>query len=831
MRIAWFAVGAVLLLCAAFCCTQLAEVDHYWHLLAGQRILATHQVPHVDDFTFTSQGRSWIDLHWLFQVALASVDRLAGWAGVDALKIALIVGGFGLAALAAARRAGAAAAAPIGLLAVLAAQERFTLRPEAASFLLLGALVLCLEIGRARPRLLLLIPPLIALWANLHALYIVGLAVVLLTCIADRLSRLRARRAGRGESGGDGGGMLMIAAAAALPASLLTPYGTATWVLPRRLLLERIATGNIYGRNIAEFRAPFSGFGTTLAVAAFALLVLALLILAYAGRDALRAADYPVACSLLVLALLARRNIPLFALVTLPVGAAALDSVMRRRRGRAGAGRAWWRGLTAPVLAAFTLTAALALTGDVVSNRFFARDGTQRYFGSGPAPGFYPAGAAEFVARSPIRGEVLNDMTMGGYLAWRWYPQRRVFIDGRLEVHSPALFTESLALQQDPERFEATVRAHGIGAVLWSHRHSLDAVPLLRHLIASPEWTPAFLDLSAVLFVRRPGTETGHDGPAALDLGSPALVDDILLQIEAAERQATDRDPLPAWLRRVVPRRGVPVAEVSAALFFASVDRHQAAGRLLRAAIERAPENAVLHYNLALVLARAGRDQEARVAIDASLRLDRSQSDAWALGAMLHLRSGDERAAQRDWAVAERLGPLSASSLQARGALRARLGEIDAAIQDYRGALRCDPGRVTARADLALLYQQRGLHQQAWEEIDHALETAPEACAPRVAAGRIRASEGDVAAAEGAFRKVIESAPDCHEAHLALASLLLSQGREKAAAEALIEALAGGLDPAILSDQPGLRMLLSRPGLRNRLQQPRRPSEEAAPDE
>ena len=27
MRIGWLAVGAVLLLCAAFCCTQLAEVD------------------------------------------------------------------------------------------------------------------------------------------------------------------------------------------------------------------------------------------------------------------------------------------------------------------------------------------------------------------------------------------------------------------------------------------------------------------------------------------------------------------------------------------------------------------------------------------------------------------------------------------------------------------------------------------------------------------------------------------------------------------------------------------------------------------------------------
>ncbi len=820
MKSGWIALAAVLLLCAAFCCTQLAEVDHYWHLLAGQRILEEHRFPHVDDFTYTSQGRGWVDLHWLFQVILASVDRVAGWDGLEALKIALIAGGFGLAGLAALRRAGPAAVAPIGLLAVLAAQERFTLRPEAASFLLLGALLLCLETGRTRPRVLLAVPPLIALWANLHALYVVGLAVVLMTLVADRLSRRRAGRASEGAEAGDGGRMLMIAAVAAVPASLLTPYGFGAWALSRRLFMERIATGNIYGRNIAEFQAPFSGFGITLAVVAFALLVAVLLLIAFMGRDALRAADYLVAGSLLVLALLARRNIPLFALVALPAGAAALDATLRRwRAGRAPAS-AGWRGRATPVLAGLTVVIALVLIGDVVSNRFFARDGTQRYFGSGPAPGFYPEGAARFVASRSIEGEVLNDMTMGGYLAWSWYPQRRVFIDGRLEVHHADLFTDFLALQQDPRRFESIVRARGIGAVLWSHRRSLDAVPLLRHLASSPDWSPVFADLSAVVFVRRREGAPGRQDPQEIDLGAPALVRDILQQIRAVERPAAGGDPLPEWLRRVIPRRQVPVAEVSAALFFAAVDRHDAAERLLGEAIDRAPENAVLHYNLALVLARAGRDPEALEALETAVRLDRSMSDAWALGAMLHLRSGDEDAALRDWAVAERHGPLPAASLQARGALRARRGEIDAAIEDYRAVLRRAPGRISARADLALLYHRRGFREQARQEIRRALETAPGACGPRVAAGRIRAAEGDPAAAEGTFREAIEMAPDCLEARRALASLMLSQGREDAAVDELAAALERGLDPAILSGEPGLRMLLDRPGLRERLPRP-----------
>jgi tetratricopeptide (TPR) repeat protein len=808
------ALLSCLLLCATFSCTQLAEVDHYWHRLAGDRILEEGRVPRVDDFTYTSQGRDWVDLHWLFQVLLTSVDRAAGWKGLDALKVALIAGGFGLAGLAALRRARPVPVAAVGLLAVLAAQERFTLRPEAASFLLLGALLLVLEIGRERPALLLAVPPLIALWANLHALYFVGLAVVLLTLLADLSSRFRAGGESAPPLRGAAGGMLAIAAAASVPASLLTPYGPGAWTLSRRLLLERIATGNIYGRSIAEFQAPFSGFGVTIAVVAFALLAALLLLVAWPGRGALRPADLLVAGSLLVLALLARRNIPLFALAALPPGAAALDAALRRRPAapasarRAGRAVAW-----------LTTACALGLCLDVASNRFFARDGTQRYFGSGPAPGFYPAGAAAFVAGRAIEGEILNDMTMGGYLAWRWYPRRRVYIDGRLEVHSPALFAESLALQQDPERFESVVRARGIGAVLWSHRHSLDAAPLLAHLAGSPDWRPIFADLSAVLFVRIREEAAGGDVPPAIDLGAPSLAEEIVRQIRAAAGPEGGGDPLPAWLRRVIPRREVPVPEVGAAMFFAAVNRYDAAERLLREAIALAPRNAVLHYDRALVLARAGREAEAGEALDAALRFDPRQVEAWALRALLDLRAGDEAGALRHWAHAERLGPLPSSSLIERGRLLAGRGEIEAAIDDHREALRREPDRVEARADLALLYHQRGFRDRAWQEIGRALEIAPQGCAPRVAASRIRAAEGDHEAAERGLREVIGDTPGCLEARAALAALLVERGLEEAAARELAEALDRGLDPAVLSVEPRLRMLLDRPGLRERERQ------------
>src|SRR3989442_2405583 len=172
------ALALLLLLCASFCLTQLSEVDFYWHLLAGERILQERRVPRVDTFTYTSWGRPWIDLHWLFQVAVAEAYRAAGWLGIDALKIGCVCGAFALALLAA-YRAGIAAAIvlPLALVSVGAVPLQKTLQPEAASFLFLVAVLAVLRESREHPRLVLLLPLLLTLWANCHALYVVSVAV------------------------------------------------------------------------------------------------------------------------------------------------------------------------------------------------------------------------------------------------------------------------------------------------------------------------------------------------------------------------------------------------------------------------------------------------------------------------------------------------------------------------------------------------------------------------------------------------------------------------------------------------------------------------------
>ena len=785
---------AVLVLCASFCLTELAEVDFHWHLLAGRTILSEGSVPRTDDFTYTSRGTAWIDLQWMFETLVALVERHAGWLGLDWLKIVCITGGFAFALLAGRRRASPAILAAAALPAILASQERFTLRPEVMSFLLLGLFLWIYARGRSRSFLwLAALPPLLALWANLHALFAVGLGLLALAVVGEWIDATWRRPAARWEPA-PRPGALALAAFLALAGTLLTPYGLRGWTLPRRLFLERMAADNLYTRSIAEFQFPFSGLGPATPVVAFTILALAVGAGFAFDRRRTRSADVLMTGACLLLALMARRNLPLFAIVALSLGAPGLESIAARLR--LGGRPVWNPELAAGRMAqtAATLTAlacALFLMVEVWSNDFFARDGTQRYFGRGEAPGVFPEAAAAFLTSHPVQGEILNDMTIGGFLASRWYPERRVFIDGRLEVHDATLFATYLRLQIDPQFFEETARRFGIDAVLWGHRQAPRAMPLLRHLSDGHGWRPVFADLTASIFVREPVGDLPAEGagtPPAINLTDPSLSQAILAQAAGARLRSEQLDPAPAWLRRMLPRRPVPVAEVSAALFFAAAGVPAAAESLFREAVSLAPRDPVLRYDLGLALRAGGQAPEARLEFERSLDLDDTYAPAHNALALLLAGDGRVDEALRHWARAERGGALDGASLEVRGALLSRLGRLDEAIEDYRRMVRINPGRGGPRSDLALLYLRRGLTAQAAVEIERAVADDPNHPRPR----------------------------------LARAVLMAAEGRSEAAIEALREAIDRGLDPAQLQDEPAFRILVGRPEYRELLGGPRK---------
>jgi hypothetical protein len=171
---------ALLLLTSVLALRNVSDRDFGIHMAGGRFVVENGRVPSTDPFTYTVSDHEYLAYHWLFQVGLFATHSLAGMPGVALVRWLILVVAFLLVADAVRGRAPhPLAAACCGLLALLASEWRFTMRPELVSYLLLAATLCLLERHRCGRRTPLFLLPLVQLvWINTHV-YVFGWAVML----------------------------------------------------------------------------------------------------------------------------------------------------------------------------------------------------------------------------------------------------------------------------------------------------------------------------------------------------------------------------------------------------------------------------------------------------------------------------------------------------------------------------------------------------------------------------------------------------------------------------------------------------------------------------
>ena len=529
----WPATALLALALASFAVAlgaqKIRSFDYWFHLKTGERIAATGEVPKQDPYSFSVPGARWVDVHWLHQLGLHGLYRLGGHEAVVLGKGALALALAAALAWAARRRDRPALTAFAVGLGLFVASDRIMPRPELPTFVLLALELALLERFRARPDAwILALAPLHLVWANLHGLFAVGLAVA---WAAPAAQWLDARLAGRPP---DARRLRLLAAAAALAsaACLVNPNGLDGVLYPAQqlLMIGPAESRAAVGLNSAELVPLVSGWTRVHPPLLAGFLALAALSLAalVANLRRLRSLDVFLWCAFFALALAAVRNLALFGVVAAPVlarGAAeVLDAhPLPRALARAGAAAA------AAVL--------LACAGFVASGAFALRTGLVREPGLGVLEAIHPVGAVDFLAREHPPGPLYHANGDGGYLIWRLHPDYPVLSDGRLEVYGSRLRSLS-----DPsvEGFRALDREFHFGAALLSHAQ-FDFDALIRFLAASPAWRLAFADDAAVVFVRRrPGELSPDLGTTEQALFAP-LPDDARSVSDLLRRQGRAR--------------------------------------------------------------------------------------------------------------------------------------------------------------------------------------------------------------------------------------------------------------------------------------------------
>ena len=517
----------------------LVNTDIWWHLASGEWILRHGALPCFDPFGPGGVARPWCDIHWLYQLLMLGIHRVAGVAGLvlfKALGYALV----GVAAVAAASatavdaRQGAAlrlVAALLVSLAFSAFRPLLLARPVVFSLLFLALAILWVEryLASARRSWLLLLFATTALWANFQALYLLALVVVVAYLMGEGLALVGAREVSAAERCLRRRTLCGLAAIAlTLPlAPLLTPHGFAAMRLPFALFF-RIdhRAPELFSHQVSE-NLPLALLGANGAPPALvwgsALLGLALFGLWLWRWRHPRYGAAILAAAAFYLALTANRNVTVFALVGCIYLARELVS------GRAGVPRvAPGAGAEAPAppaaragsghLASWALRVALlALLG--IMGWGWWRVAAESPLAM-PAPFRLPIGAVERL-RGPGAPRVLfSSVRYGGYLLYRLGEQgSKVLIDGRLILRSATEFAAYLAAVDQPEAHFARYSArHQVDAVVLPSAFPGRYLGLARWLYRSSAWQLCYTEGSELLFRRVPVSTSC----AAIDLWLPA---------------------------------------------------------------------------------------------------------------------------------------------------------------------------------------------------------------------------------------------------------------------------------------------------------------------
>ncbi|HEY3457780.1 MAG TPA: hypothetical protein VGK64_24585 [Bryobacteraceae bacterium] len=338
-----------------------------------------------------------------------------------------------------------------------------------------------LQEGRRRP--LYLMPILAAIWANVHPSFLLSPLLLLLTASEEALQLFI-----------NGGTWVAIhkkcrpflwAMASCLLATLLNPY---SWRLHWHIVavLNSGIVNGIQEYQPLNFHNPPGGFFECMLVLAAA---------AVFWSFQTRAMDSTISVLFWAhLALLSVRNVPLFVMVAAPIIAKMLNHLT------------------------VTTISRLKPVGEIVSQishdiRFFER---QRHihvlsalgvlmlaglFAFG-APGFagqfnpyaFPAPAVPVVAASNAHRIFATDQ-WGGYLIYRLYPAKRVFIDGRADIFGSELMKAAIDIQNARYDWKRRLDRFAVDMVIIQP----DA-PLASALKVSPDWTTLFDDGKAIVF-------------------------------------------------------------------------------------------------------------------------------------------------------------------------------------------------------------------------------------------------------------------------------------------------------------------------------------------
>jgi hypothetical protein len=428
--------------------------DLYISLAAGRDVL-DGKLNSPDDWSFSTNGKVWINQNWGADVILYAAQALGGGTGLLAIKY-LLLAFTGLFLILALRRI----EIPLPLclltaaLCIAAINVYAILRPNLFTLTLLPLELMLLYQSRTRTWIVWLAVLAVLCWANLHGGFLFGLGMLMLHAACTLLPALCKEK---GKALKQHWQIPAAAVLALLLAALANPFGLRNLTLP--LLMTQGGVWNVMldwqplwkAGLLGSFIAGIIGFLAALSITLF-LLVLRLIHLFVSGKPKNRphaagsagnlVFDIVLALVSIVMAVLSNRFLPIALLAMAPL-------LARQLRWLAKTFHPGW--LATPCGLILVLMFAILLICDNVRT-YDPRNPLQN---TGEGTFFermhytnmtYDAELVRFINANNIRGPVFSPWQWEGYLRWN-APQMQPFIGGRAQqVYSTEAFIQYLRI-------------------------------------------------------------------------------------------------------------------------------------------------------------------------------------------------------------------------------------------------------------------------------------------------------------------------------------------------------------------------------------------------
>ena len=440
--------------------------DVSWHIAAGRWIMEHGRIPTTDPFSHSMPGHPWVAHEWLPEIAYAFAFDQASFAGVAAVVALALMALAGITFAWLRPRAG-----PIALLAAFASlylvlQPFYLARPHLIAWIFLAGWTASLLSARSKDRLpswwLL---PLMLVWANVHASFLIGFivagAIGLDDCIEHRWKPGRVTRwAAFGVAG--------------LLVTLINPSGINGLIYPFSVSgMSSLPAITEWGASTPQF-SPY-----------FYIVLLIMIGVVLLKRPTFKAGELLLLLVILGMAFMHLRHQAMFIIIAVLIVTPKLSNraaedgqpLFRSAKDR----QAWLGGAALLALGILGLRVIVPLSPkETYSN---------------------PRGLLAHVPPELKGQPVFNEYSLGGPLILAGI---RPFIDGRSDMYGDAFTQNYLKIVSgDRKAFADAVQHYGIR---WTILQNGD--PLAKVLDTSPEWRRLYSDRVGVIHLRR-------DGPSA----------------------------------------------------------------------------------------------------------------------------------------------------------------------------------------------------------------------------------------------------------------------------------------------------------------------------